>query len=795
MRYVPYDNGSREHRLIHGITFGGNNEQMSPDARQEYLRQQGYQEDIRRYSRPQEVSNGMNLRMNTTSERLGKSRDEYMEDLRKYHNYLSALLREMRKHGARTAREQRYNARGQMAISPRYGGPTGPMAMERNAERMAAQDRFGNQFSTIAQIEQEIDRVQFEMAKIYAERKAGIPDSYQPSSPEAQSGQLVGGISVLTTGQGQQTESQFARFQESAPREAVDAVSSLPEQLQEIGARLWFSLPKGPEQESMIKLCNKLREADAETLQKFFALYFKDGKPLDPKTVTIDEKDPIALKAAALAASLTPDEFAVAGKFIEQGIRMQEGAVNFNELSPETQARIQKYVRRFNKAESDSGEKLIAEGMLYLDGVDVEASMKGKEIDKDNIAMLEKEARFMGFISGWIKVILGWKKLLGGMSKGKDEVSKRKEPSEMTLEERNAEIAANTKEMDEIKGRVKVLPEEIKTLEGKIRDLPSDTNPDEKKRMTDALAAKKKELEDAPGRIKELEDRNAALAAAVEKKKSVIPESSRVAYEKAGVKATDISTKYRIKLDIAEDGAQNYERSLIVLERLETLLKALTPDELKLLQDATVEAGGKPSFTTDAVSLSLKDGAGDTATTLATSLKDKLDAGTIDADPRVRFVAEKVKFSEMMRAEFNRYFDELTTNPIIRAIAERSGLKMDDPRFKEFVAKQKENMAKMAESFVNASSIEKNDAGLFRAVIDLPTFRKGIEAIMPKEKVEGTITAFMEGAHKAFPMTKEGNTMVSGYMSLDALLGSDFVKALVDPARKEVLPDFTAPIA
>lgn len=790
MRHSFHSPANRESRLLgFGFSFGPN-----ANGPEQFGMQQNPERRRLESLRMGQVPNAMNQRMNTTSERLGKTRDQYMEELRQQYKYLSQLIDTARTYTHRIAQKQRGHARGQMAISPRYGGGDGPMGMEQAYERQGAEQRFVSQFGSVQELEQQRDYIRIEMAKIHAERQAGIPDPALnvPEGTPPQD-QEVGRLAVLTTGE--RPPSRVERFAQNATPEQLQALQGLPEQIQEVAAATWESVPENQKQ-AMMSLMLKMQGQDEETLRQYFALYFKDNVALDPATVKIDDKDPAAVKAKALADSLTPEERAVAQQFLKKGVEIQDGGKTFEDLSEVTKARVLKYVKRWNKAKPDSGQKLIAEGMLYLDGVDVENSVKGEKIEKEDIKMLPREGRFMGFIAGWIKLIMGWKKLLGTMQTSQ-KPSERKDPSEMTKEERDNEIKLNNDRITEIKGRVEVLPDEIKKLEKEIGDLPAD-NTEDKQRMTRALDEKKKELADAPAKIQELEERNAALAGAVETKKSEISESSRVAFETSVKKATELSATYGVTMNIASDASQNYDRSLIVLEKVEQRLSTLTPDQLAILKAAKPDAVGEAAFSMEGVEIIIKADATEAKTLLKETLKSVLDGGTeIANDPRVRFAAEKERFKADFAKKVDEYIAQMKDNPVMKGMLEGMGLDVNDANFQEKLKAEMEKVILIVRGFADSVSLDPNAEGKYRIMVDLRLLNQVAEKAVGAQEGQKVISGIMTQFETVFPMTIEASrpeTAVSKeYYSIDDILGKDPVNQIRKPLEKSASE--TGPVA
>lgn len=537
MRHFFSHLSPKESRLIFMGFFSINSPQHNPERQQnaEYLKNSMHLSG---------VPNAMQQRMNTTGERLHKTRDQYMAELSQQNKYLTVLINNLRRSKGKVDKIKQISTMRIAKIDPRkkYGGKEGHLGDPLRDEQQMQEDLSSMHFKNINELETERLLVQTKMQSLHAEKQAGIPDPallVPASAPiNAPAEQIIGRPTILTVGEGvRPAGSRLEDFRGKATPEEVDAVMGLEPALREVAATLLDDLPEA-EKPIMMSLCDKMRDADKETLDAFFDAYFKDGKALDPKEVTIDYEKRAESDAEILWTSLTPEERAVAEKFITTSLESMEEVGTFEEMTPATQARILKYVERWNKAEPETADKLIAEGMLYLDGVAVDRSMNGGNIDKTKIKLLESNERFMGIISGWIKVIMGWKKLIGDMTKPKEKEVILKKPEEMSEKERETEIAANSAQITTLEKQEKALPAQIKEWEAKVKP---DLGLEEKEKIEAKIAALKKELAEVKKKREELEGRNEALE---DEKEEPAPKE-----EESTVEDVELSPELKKKLD------------------------------------------------------------------------------------------------------------------------------------------------------------------------------------------------------------------------------------------------------
>lgn len=473
-----------------------------------------------------QVPNAVNARMNTTGESLGKSmktRDEMLAELSKQHSFLYERIQTMRTLFRRNAQHQRNTARGAMAIAPWYGGGNGPLGLEKRLETQGASQRMFAQFDTIQALEIELDKVRNQMSILGAQQRAGIPDPAEEAnrkSAERMAGAQTGGrdfrgenlLASDPSGRPDRVPLQpgYAQIAPTLPPEVQKALASIPEELRDVTARLYASAD--PEHQIAVKtFADKVAEQDEKTLRKFFELGFDPtGKAVKPDTIKVDPTDADGIKAIEFMKSLSPVELSVASDLLAQSKTGPEGPRNFTEMPEAFQKRVLKYAKRWNEAKPDSADREIAEGMLYLDGVDVEGSVQGKTLEPGNIKMLGRDQRFFGLIAGLIKVCHGLKRKLGSPQTAEEKKNALKKPEEMGKEERTTEIGENTKKIDELHKRKKALPDEIKKAQEELKTADPE-KPDEKAILEKKIAGLQKELEEIPKKIGELEVRNKAL--------------------------------------------------------------------------------------------------------------------------------------------------------------------------------------------------------------------------------------------------------------------------------------------
>ncbi|MFA5799381.1 MAG: hypothetical protein WC840_00295 [Candidatus Peribacteraceae bacterium] len=121
-------------------------------------------------------------------------------------------------------------------------------------------------------------------------------------------------------------------------------------------------------------------------------------------------------KVSEFLGSLSPEQrnvlnrvFRCATDVSQERQRKTEGYSLDLEKNPAKKAKILKYAERFTKAETEE-DKLIAEGSLRMEGVDVD----GSNFANGKVEMLPANGRFIGLIVGFIQMTMGILKKLGG---------------------------------------------------------------------------------------------------------------------------------------------------------------------------------------------------------------------------------------------------------------------------------------------------------------------------------------------------------------------------------------------
>lgn len=193
--------------------------------------------------------------------------------------------------------------------------------------------------------------------------------------------------------------------------------------------------------------------------------------------------------------------------------RKTEGYSLDLEKNPAKKAKILKYAKRFTEAKTEE-DRLIAEGYLRMEGVDVE----GSDFAGGKVEMLPTEGRFIGLIVGFIQMTMGILRKLGGKKTTIERETASlqvpdKDPKTMTEDDREKELADDRKALSEGKTKEAKLETDIKGLKAKLKDdkLDEKTRPE----LTKRLGEVKKELSDLQAarakmeqRIKDLEEAN-----------------------------------------------------------------------------------------------------------------------------------------------------------------------------------------------------------------------------------------------------------------------------------------------
>lgn len=173
-----------------------------------------------------------------------------------------------------------------------------------------------------------------------------------------------------------------------------------------------------------------------------------------------------------------------------------------------TQAAILKLAERWRGTNTQE-ERDAVEGFLMMDGVDVDSS----DLETDTIVMVGPEEKGMQFLVGLVMVL---KSLLDRFAKKKTAIEDvdvgEKDPTTMTEEERTTETGANTKKIDELKGKKEKTAGEIKTLEKKMKNTAEPLEGEAKEKAEADLKTMKADIKKFDEEIAKLEERNKVLA-------------------------------------------------------------------------------------------------------------------------------------------------------------------------------------------------------------------------------------------------------------------------------------------
>jgi len=173
-----------------------------------------------------------------------------------------------------------------------------------------------------------------------------------------------------------------------------------------------------------------------------------------------------------------------------------------------TQAAILRLSERWRGTNTQE-ERDTVEGFLMMDGVDVDSS----DLQHDTIVMVSPEEKGMQFLVGLIMVI---KSLLDRFAKKKTAIEgsdvSEKDLSTMTEEERTTETEANTKKLDELKGKQKKTAGEIKTLDAKMKNTAQPLEGEAKEKAEADMKVMKDDIKKFDEEIAKLQKRNSVLA-------------------------------------------------------------------------------------------------------------------------------------------------------------------------------------------------------------------------------------------------------------------------------------------
>lgn len=140
----------------------------------------------------------------------------------------------------------------------------------------------------------------------------------------------------------------------------------------------------------------------------------------------------------------------------------------------------------------------------------------------------------------------------------------------------------------------------------------------------------------------------------------------------------------------------------------------------------------------------------------------------------------------MLKTDFNRYVDELKTNPLIQRIAQKSGVDIQSPEFQQKLNEVAKAMPEFFDLILGSTTLEKNNVGDYRVVIDLEKVSGAIGKTLNLSRREtAQIISNLGEAMEEEGLTSEGNNLVTPYQDIDTLLQSEGVRAIMEPIEKE----------
>lgn len=237
-----------------------------------------------------------------------------------------------------------------------------------------------------------------------------------------------------------------------------------------------------------------------------------------------------------------------------------------------------------------------AEGMLMMEGIDVDAS----DLNKGEMKVAPRESRSLTFFMGLLRAAKAFFAEKGADlpdDDGPKPETADKEPDELTKDERSAEIKDNETKLEGLKKQESDLTKEIEGIENAQAGKKSATGEEPSEEDTKKLEDKKKELENVKEEIKKLEARNEELKKDPEKdeKENLSPEQkltkAKQVYEKL-VETMDKSHDQIVQLAKENLSSVDAEKVTKVTEGIQKILKTLSVevngDEVRLTLDAKV---------------------------------------------------------------------------------------------------------------------------------------------------------------------------------------------------------------
>lgn len=427
-----------------------------------------------------------------TAERLSPSLKRQLDMLEKQKRMLDEQIRALDRRLRDMGRSHRGNYRRGSAILPRYGGGRGPapfeygLRMQNDAQMMLMMQR------DLQKLRVDRYNVQKSIDSIRAMERAGLGNPQGPEAPAIQQNP-----DTFTAGPPDNTRFDLEGSLQEFDPETADLVRSSPRRAQETIVHFLETIT--PSQLSVAKNMLQKVNASPATMGELADLYTKTGSLDDPSTL-----DPVS---AEILESLTAQEKNLLMKLFDAAATLRIGSGSEQALEID-EKQVEKYVKRWKEAKTEA-DRMIAEGMLLLNGIDTDAS----DLENEQLVSLPPEMRFGGIIAGIFKLVLGMIEKFGGKS---NKLSTKVDPTQdETVDPASLSPAERQEKIDGLQTQIQGIQEQKTSLETRATTLQKQrdaaTDPTEINEIDARIAEVKAELKKIVAQLAELTKQVAAL--------------------------------------------------------------------------------------------------------------------------------------------------------------------------------------------------------------------------------------------------------------------------------------------
>lgn len=488
---------SKEARLLF-MSPGGGSEVPQPQTQDEVERevaersqQEAQEQDP--FANPAQAPERVRQTQQRTAERLSPALQRQLDMLEKQKRMYDEQITQLDRRLHDTGNSHRRNFRSGNAIHPRYGGGRGPAPYEYGLRMQVDAGMMRQMQRDLADLQMKRYEVQKSIDSIRAMEHAGLGVSTS-SAPST----LQQNPNTFNSGPANAPMVNIEDRLKNMDPQVADLVRASPRRAQETIVHFLETI--APNEMAAAKTMLEKVNSSSATMGQLAELYAKTGSlestsSLDPATrESLD--------------SLTEQEKNLLMKLFDAAATLRTNSDSGQALEVD-EKQVEKYVKRWKEAKTEA-DRMIAEGMLLLNGIDTDAS----DIEGEKLVTLPSDMRFGGIIAGIFKLALGIIEKFGGKS---NKISATIDPKHHMIPE-SASAAERQEKIGELQTQIKGVQEQKNSLETRAASLKKQrettTDPTEINEIDARIADVKAELKKIVAQLEELTKQVAAFVAA-----------------------------------------------------------------------------------------------------------------------------------------------------------------------------------------------------------------------------------------------------------------------------------------